>query len=82
MKEDQKIEKTEDKQKPITHIAIPVENLKNLFDFLKTIKGVSFPDGQAILDIVRKDNISLTMAKGDDDIISPPPIGQGDKKEE
>jgi len=65
--------------KPITHVAVPIENLRNLFDFLKTLEGVSFPDGQEILDIVSKNNINVSMAK-DDDIVTPPPIGQ-DKKE-
>lgn len=51
----------ETEKQALTHLAIPVQNLQKFFELLKGLKGISFPEGQELLDLIQKDGISLSL---------------------
>jgi hypothetical protein len=68
MEKDQEVEKKDVEQKPITHLAVPVENLQSLYGYLESLENnISFANANKIFSIIKTGSINMTYSKNDTD---------------
>ena len=68
-----------EEQVTATHMAIKLETLETLYAFLKSRADVSYEIGSTVMEIIQRDNVSITL-KDPDDIVAPPGPGHGDEE--